>query len=505
MTDASHPAQVPSFRPYGTPSPVYGPPEPPGRLVTLLATFRSATRERPITNLVLGTCLVVGALAGFALVGHQPGLGAALAGALVWTAAGPTLWRRRSASDLATAALSVALLSVVALRSAGWVAGLCAVVAAWTGASAIIGARSSSAHLTAPLSWVAGAWRATPWLGAGVGRLAGSRRAQLLVALRSVGITVGLLLVFGLLFTSADSAFASAVPTVDARWLPAQLAVGAVVVLVAATFAQLATAPPSWSDARLAPAAAARRGEWLLPIVALDALVVAFVLVQADTLVRGEIGDRTYAAYARQGFWQLVVATALALVVVAVAARRAPRATGRDRLLTRAALAVLCLATLGVVASALRRMDLYVDQYGLTRLRLLVAVAEVVLGVVLVLVLVAGVRWKGGWLPSAAVQVVAVAMLGLALINPDAQIVRHNAASEQNAPVDVLYLWSLSSDAVPAMDRLDEPLRSCLLTGADRAPTWGGPMAWNLGRSRAADVQAVRWSADCPTISPQLP
>src|SRR6218665_3775385 len=100
MTDASHPAQVPPYRPYGSPAPVHGPPEPPGRLATLLATFRSVTHERPITNPALGTCVVVGVVAGIALVGHQPGLGAALAGALVWVAAARTLWRRRSASDL---------------------------------------------------------------------------------------------------------------------------------------------------------------------------------------------------------------------------------------------------------------------------------------------------------------------------------------------------------------------------------------------------------------------
>jgi hypothetical protein len=229
--------------------------------------------------------------------------------------------------------------------------------------------------------------------------------------------------------------------------------------------------------------------------VALDALVVAFVLVQVSTLVGGRIGDVTYAQYARQGFWQLVVATALTLVVVAVAARRAP-----DRRTARIALGVLCVATLGVVASALRRMDLYVDTYGLTRLRLLVAVAEVVLGVVIVLVLVAGVRWKGGWLPGAVVQVVAVAMLGLALVNPDAQILRHNTSAAATSPLDIVYLQGLSSDAVPAMDALAEPLRSCVLSRADTAPTWGGPLAWNLGRSRAADVGPGEGDADCSTV-----
>ncbi len=338
--------------------------------------------------------------------------------------------------------------------------------------------------------------RAVPWVGAGVRDVTGTRRRQVLVAVRSIAITAALLLVFGLLFTSADAVFASYVPTFDIGWLPAQVVVGALVALVAATMAHLALAPPPWSAVRLPAARAAKRAEWLLPIVALDVLVVAFVLVQVDTLVGGQLGGRTYAQYARQGFWQLVVATALTLVVVAVAARRAP-----DRTTARVALGVLCVGTLGVVASALRRMDLYVDSYGLTRLRLLVGVAEVVLGLIVVLVLAAGVRWNARWLPAVVVQVVAVAMLALALANPDAQIVRFNAAAASTTPVDVAYLQGLSADAVPAIDQLDEPLRSCVLSEADTAPTWGGPLAWNLGRARAADVGSTEVDAGCAGVT----
>src|SRR5665811_2172612 len=114
-----------------------------------------------------------------------------------------------------------------------------------------------------------------------------------------------------------------------------------------------------------------------------DAMVLAFVLVQVGGLVDGhehilETVGLTYAQYAREGFAQLVVATALTLAVVAVAARRAPRESERDRRISRAALGVLCVGTLGVVASALRRMDLYVEAFGMTRLRLFVVVVEVV-------------------------------------------------------------------------------------------------------------------------------
>jgi len=451
-----------------------------------------AARTVPAPAVTLAACAAVGVLGGALLVTDRPGLGGALVGLAVWGAAVPTLLRRRAWQQLVTAALAVALVAMVAFRDAGWVVALCVTVAAVAGAVAATSAVSTPAVVFSPLTWAFAALRALPWVRHGVGALMGARRAQMLVALRSVAVTVVLLVVFGALFASADSVFASYLPRLDIGILPAQVLVGALVALLTASLAHLAIAPPGWSDHRMAERRPARRGEWLLPVGALAALVLAFVLVQVGALVDGHAHvldtlGLSYAEYARQGFAQLVAVTALTLVVVGVAARRAPRATARDRLVSRVALGVLCVGSLGVVASALRRMDLYVEAFGLTRLRLLVLVAEVALATVLVLVMVAGVRWRGAWLPVAVVQVVAVAMLGLALADPDAQIVRHNTTNEARERLDLDYLRGLSADAVPALDALDEPLRSCALRGR-QVPAAEGVGDLNLGRWSAARV-----------------
>ncbi len=119
----------------------------------------------------------------------------------------------------------------------------------------------------------------------------------------------------------------------------------------------------------------------------------------------------------------------------------------------------------------------------------------------LIAVLVAGVRWRGRWLPRAVVQVVAVAMLGLALVNPDALIVRHNVAAERDARLvvglDVVHLQGLSADAVPEIAQLDEPRRSCVLQRvAVEVPLCLAD--WNLGRERAAQVMEA-WATDLTT------
>ena len=78
---------------------------------------------------------------------------------------------------------------------------------------------------------------------------------------------------------------------------------------------------------------------------------------------------------------------------------------------------------------------------------------------------------------------------------------------EQTGRLDVAYLQGLSADAVPAVDRLPEPLRSCVLGGMAAVPA-DGPGGWNLSRSRARALLADRPvlpSAGCPVATTSGP
>jgi hypothetical protein len=442
----------------------------------------------------MGGCAAVALVAGPLTVGYRPGLGLAVLGALVWVAAVPALVQRKRFVDVAFATLSVALVATVAVRDAGWVVALCLLAAVGAAAVAAGAARSVAAIALSLPTAAAGSVRAVPWLRSGAVAAFGGRRARVAALARSVAVTVCLLLVFGLLFAKADRVFASYLPTVNLGRLPAQVAVGVLALLVTASLAHLSRRPPAWSELALPPGRPVHRVEWLLPIASLDALVLSFVLVQLGALLGGhqhvlQTAGLTYAEYARHGFAQLVVVSALTLAVVAVAARRAPRGTASDRLLVRIALGVLCFASLGVVASALRRVDLYVQAYGMSRLRLVAIAAELFLAAVLVLVMAAGLRGRAPWLPRAVLLAGVATVLGLAGVNPDARIVQYDAQADLGRALDVPYLASLSADAVPAFDQLAEPLRSCLLETADLA----GPRElrdWNLGRARAEQVAA---------------
>lgn len=159
---------------------------------------------------------------------------------------------------------------------------------------------------------------------------------------------------------------------------------------------------------------------------------------------------------------------------------------------------MLCLLTLIVVASALRRMDLYVDAYGLTRLRISVAAVELWLGVVLVLIMAAGV-FGARMLPRAVAASAAVGVLAFGLVSPDGLIAEQNVQRYRNDhSIDIDYLRGLSADAVPALDTLPEPLRSCALKDIERslrsddapwyATSWGASRAREILRKRNPDL-----------------
>ena len=117
---------------------------------------------------------------------------------------------------------------------------------------------------------------------------------------------------------------------------------------------------------------------------------------------------------------------------------------GAARPRVRAALGLLCALTLVVDASALSRLHLYSEVYGLTRLRVGVAATCLWLGAVLVLVLLAGRRpGPHRWLPHSVVLSAAVGLLALdALPEPERSCALVLWASEREACLSAADGWT---------------------------------------------------------------
>ena len=458
---------------------------------------------------VLLGALGVGVLAGALIPFRDHGVGVFL----VLVAAGGVLLtasrNRRDPFTLACAGLCLALSVVVVVRDAEWIVALCLIAGAGLCAIGLVRGRTMLSFVLTGLAWPLAGLRGMPWLGRTLRRVTGMGGGAAFV--RTVVLSVVGVTVFALLFASADALFAewvgAIVPNVGSADFALRVFVAVFVGGVVLAGAYLALNPPEVNRGERAARPVAHRFEWLAPVLVVDAVFAVFLVAQAAVIFGGHDYLRrttglTYAEYVHQGFGQLTVATALTLLVVWAASRKAPRETPADRAWLRGSLGALGALTLVVVASALYRMHVYQDAYGFTRLRLLVDVFEGWLGVLVLATLAGGVALRAVWLPRFALFSGVVLLLGLAAINPDAWIARHNIDRyETSGKVDWTYLRGLSDDALPVLSTLPPHLVGCAVPLDGRShDDW---LEWNLGRSRARstiDEHRADWVAkpDCP-------
>ncbi|MEU9704137.1 DUF4173 domain-containing protein [Streptomyces sp. NPDC047981] len=488
--------------PGGRPPHPWAPPAPPGD--NWLTRLRPAAPAQ-VTAATLCAVLATAVLSAL-LLGEGIGLNlmivaapAVLAAAFAARAAG----RRLRPWTLVWAIGGGALLAVPALRDAGWPTFLAIVTALGVTALALHGGRGWPSVLLAPLGLFDSLGSGTGWIWRGVRDRAEGSRGRWGPVVRTVGAAVALLVVFGALFAGADAAFAdllgSLMPDISLEQAPWRLSLFLLGLFGAVALARTAAAPLRWDRLTIRPGRARARLEWALPLIVLNLLFAAFNAVQLAVLFGGydkvlEETDLTYSEYARQGFWQLLMATLLTLVVIGLALRWAPRADARDRTLVRAVLGTLCVLTLVVVASALRRMDLYVDAYGLTRLRISVTAMEIWLGLVILLIMAAGI-FGARLLPRAVAVSAAAGVLAFGLASPDALVAERNVERfSSSEKIDISYLAGLSADAVPALDRLPEPQRSCALLDIEARlrDDDGGWYATSWSEARARTLLAER-------------
>lgn len=330
----------------------------------------------------------------------------------------------------------------------------------------------------------------------------GSGTRQAAAVGRGLAIAVPLLFVFGGLFVAADAVFKGFVTGLA----PSDLGEPATHLL--------AVAVGAWASAGLlrelavpadGPFEASSRAPRLrlggievgIALALLDLLFLAFVLVQLRYLFGGEAlvearTQLTYAEYARAGFFELVAVALLVLPVILVADHVLRRDHPRHERLFRVLAAALVALLLVVMASALERMRLYQNAYGLTELRVYATGFMLWLAVVFAWTCATVLRGRRRRFAVGALVSGFAAILAINVLNPDALIARVNIErANRGADVDTSYLARLSDDAVPAIvARLPELPRAegeqlaALLLERERSDDW---RTWNWSRARADD------------------
>lgn len=277
-----------------------------------------------------------------------------------------------------------------------------------------------------------------------------SKVSRMSTVLRVAIITVVLVLFFAAILSSADPIFAQRIKVLQEQIVPRALwsvvLACALALGVASTYAGSYTYRPlplkflSWIEAAI-------------PVGAVCVLFGVFLSVQGRYLFAShesfQAFDLTYAEYVRKGMIELLIATACAGVLsYVVSLKERETDSAAHAWILRGVNAVLLVELFLMLASALRRDWLYMDVYGLTRVRIVGEIFLAWLACVIVII-AAFALWKRLREKAVFAGIIAVSfgvVVYLNATNMDVKIASATPPAGQR--VDTYYTSLLSLDAV---------------------------------------------------------
>ena len=197
----------------------------------------------------------------------------------------------------------------------------------------------------------------------------------------------------------------------------------------------------------------------LAAVIPLLAVYAVFFFSQRQYYVSGFTGvlpdNFSYAQYAREGFFELCKVSLINLTVIVLITQLIKKGKASEitvKLLT----VVFSAVTFLLIATAMSKLIMYIDRYGLTQKRVYAAWFMAVIAVIFLIITLSRFIKKISWIPTCACVVIA-AFAGLALCNVDRQIAKFNVeryidGSVRTVDVDTLY--DLGYAGIPEMAKL---------------------------------------------------
>jgi len=207
-----------------------------------------------------------------------------------------------------------------------------------------------------------------------------------------------------------------------------------------------------------------RRGLDLLAInaflAAIGSVYVLYLVSQLAYFLSAFSGilpaEYTVAQYARRGFFEMCVLCTINLGFVAGSLALSRKTDEKAPLSTRLLSLFILVFSLGLVAVSISKMVLYIDSFGMTRLRIFTSVFMVMLGLVLVFVIIRLFAVRFSYM-QAIVATVAILGLTVAYVDVDTVVAKYNVTAYQSGQldtVDVYTLGQLSDGAIPYLVEL---------------------------------------------------
>lgn len=189
-------------------------------------------------------------------------------------------------------------------------------------------------------------------------------------------------------------------------------------------------------------------------------LYVVFFISQWKYYVSGFTGvlpdNFSYAQYARRGFFELCAVAVINLLLIVAIVFFIKRNNGRPSLISKLVATLFCLCTLVLISTAVAKLVMYIDYYGLTQKRVYALWLIVLIGIVFLLIAI------GQYLPklktvAVCLTVSVVLFAGLAVCNVNALCAAYNADRYLNGSlesIDVYEMERLGDSAIPSLVRV---------------------------------------------------
>ena len=193
-------------------------------------------------------------------------------------------------------------------------------------------------------------------------------------------------------------------------------------------------------------------------ICCISIVYLIFSIVQISYLYGGSENiiksGFTYAEYARRGFFELVIVTLINFTIL-ILSINFTKADGRKiEIVLKSLYSLLIIFTFNMILSSFYKMSLYEQAFGYTRLRILVQIFIVYLGVLLLIVLFKVWKKRTKALKLGLI-VSMVFYIGINFINIDELIIKNNIDRYfETGNIDMNYITSLSCDGIEEMKRL---------------------------------------------------
>ena len=317
-------------------------------------------------------------------------------------------------------------------------------------------------------------------------------RLHLARLVASLGIPVGITLVFALLFLAANPVLEQSADNVIAALLrfevdPLRIAFWAVVAvalwpLIAPRFTAMKPArvptvsAPSWLTTDMLQTT----------LILLNALFALQTLLDLTYLWGGaSLPDgMSYATYAHRGAYPLLSTTILSGALMLTATMFGPLTVNIRRLLY-----LWVAQNLLLTVSAALRLNLYVEVYQLTYLRLSALIWMALVAVMFALILWRVLRDRSNlWIASCIAAATVLTLYGTSFVNYPAVIAHYNIshsfeATGQGGPLDIAYLCSLGPQLRAVARNYPDISIPCIIGYPTRSGTW----------QRAAPEHSANW------------